>query len=329
MRRTWPGRGTGIVAVALVLLGQLVSPAGSSAAAPAPPPAPVLGALTVDPPSGGDDEAASVTTSGGCQGRGTNYQVHILGKGWGDDSPGRTNGTNVTANVPQDPAATTITAPLLQTFANFAAMQKPPVTLSGTYELRLVCRSRLVNDDLGDFRATLTFTRAPSGTTTYTSAPPAGVPSSPPPPQAGQATALGPAAVRSPGASTGPSTTGTGTLLGGPVGSAPRSGSPSAPPAPPAPGAASGPSGAPAPAASPGAAASPAGSPSPPSAAPSEVGSGSAAAVPQQARSGSRATNPLAVVGYTVGGLLLLGALVTAALAVASGRARRRRHPSR
>lgn len=157
-------RAAALGAATVATVGVSLLSATAALAAPIPG-----GTLTVQPDSGRGDTAAAVQTNKGCQNAdgsraGTNYQVHMFGPGFPADNASRTGGDNVTANVaqPSDPSAP-INAPLLNTFANFASAQTPPATLSGDYELRLICRSRLINNNLGDFSAVIRFTPAAGG----------------------------------------------------------------------------------------------------------------------------------------------------------------------
>lgn len=125
--------------------------------------------LVLDPATGTAATPVQVTTTVGCR-AGTNLQVRVLGAGFEPDSPGGTGGTNITANLPQEDASSPLVVPLQQTFETLALQQRPPVQLAGEYEVRLVCRSRLVDDNLGDFRLTVAFTRS-AGEVSYRTQP--------------------------------------------------------------------------------------------------------------------------------------------------------------
>lgn len=137
-----------------VSVGLVVVPTAAYAA--------TIGTLTVNPSSGTDNTPLSVTTSGGCNGNGTNYQVRILGSGFAPENAEGTGGTSVTNNISQPSGNGPITAPLNDTLAAFAAQQSPPANLNGDYVLKLICRSRLASDNLADFRVTIRFSASGS-----------------------------------------------------------------------------------------------------------------------------------------------------------------------
>lgn len=143
------GAAVGALTLATACLGLLLA---------APAFAETEGILTVSPPSGADDTPLSVTTSSGCNGNGTNYQVRIVGSGFAPENASGTGGTSVTNNIAQPSGNGPITAPLNDTLRSFAAQQSPPVDLAGDYVLKLICRSRLTSDNIADFRATINFT---------------------------------------------------------------------------------------------------------------------------------------------------------------------------
>lgn len=157
-RRTWLAL-AGVGAAAFLVVA---APAASAAPIPG-------GMLAVQPDSGRGDTAAAVQTNKGCRNAdgtsaGTNYQVQMFGPGFPADNARRNGGYNVTANIAQPSDNTApINAPLLNTFANFAAAQTPPATLNGDYELRFICRPRLTMTNLGDFSVMIRFTPAGSG----------------------------------------------------------------------------------------------------------------------------------------------------------------------
>ncbi|BEP13798.1 Ig-like domain-containing protein [Acidothermaceae bacterium B102] len=116
-----------------------------------------IGTATVDPVSGVDDLAPTIATSGACTDvNATNSQLVIYGSGF------PTDGYNVSANnpnsiIPTNPAGG-YDVPFIDTLANIALAQTPPVTYTGNYTVALVCKHSFGQIDYGDFITTLTFT---------------------------------------------------------------------------------------------------------------------------------------------------------------------------
>jgi Bacterial Ig-like domain (group 3) len=117
-----------------------------------------VGSLSFAPASGNDGVTPSVTASAACPSdpNDVNVQATLSGPGF------PAGGVVVVGNSPQSiytaSASGGITVPFAHSFQNFAASQNPPVTLSGTYAVSVVCQSKFGTTTFGSFDGSVVFT---------------------------------------------------------------------------------------------------------------------------------------------------------------------------
>ena len=124
-----------------------------------------VGTLTFTPSSGTDQTPLLVTTSGPCPG-GTNLQVNVTGAGF------PAAGQNVTPNndqtiFPTDAVTGGYLVPFSDTMQSFASQQTPPATLSGDYNVSLICKAHLGSGTFGTFDGVVTFSQHAGGSPTF------------------------------------------------------------------------------------------------------------------------------------------------------------------
>src|SRR3954447_16955086 len=99
-----------------------------------------IGTGTLMPASGLDTDAPTISTSGPCPQAATHVLLVLYGQGF--PSSGVNVQTLYPIATPPTNAAGGYEVAMQDTFQAFAQQQMPPVVLSGTYSLALVCQSR-------------------------------------------------------------------------------------------------------------------------------------------------------------------------------------------